>query len=297
MNRNSKALGIVLLCVGLGAAIASGAGIFLRGEPVTREAVSIRGERYEYRDSGVYRYTAERVIAEGIGWDLVTLGLAVPAFFLILARFWILTGKNRLDIRIHLILLGSLFYFLYQYLEYAMFWALGPLFPLHVFLFSASLFTIIALLKKVQIDQLPAQFDSSFPFKGIAFLSGFVGGVLILMWVPFVMEALQGKTEGKLYGSTTLVVQALDLGLIVPLVLWTTYATWKKQAVGYLLSFIVGVKGVLMGAALCAMLLNVWGTTGKIEVVPLVLFGAVMLVSGYLLVRIYRSYRLSPGLE
>lgn len=297
MKQAGKTLPILLFCIGLGVAIASGAGIFLRGEPVTREAVSIRGERYEYRDSGVYQYTSDRVVAEGIGWDLVTLGLAVPTFFLVLARFLGLSRSNEDDGRVRLLLLGILFYFLYQYLEYAMYWALGPLFPLHVFLFSASLFAILALLSKISIEMLPARFDQSFPSRGIAILSGFVAVVLLLMWVPFVIEAIQGKIEGKLYGSTTLVVQALDLGLIVPLVLWTTYATWKKQAVGYLLSFIVGVKGVLMGAALCAMLLNVWGTTGKLEVVPLVLFGAVMLVSGYLLVRIYRSYRLSPGLE
>jgi len=172
-----------------------------------------------------------------------------------------------------------------------MYWAFGPLFPLHVFLFSASLSGIFALLKDVEIEQLPAQFDMSFPSKGIAVLSGFVGVVLLLMWVPFVAEALQGKIEGKLYGSTTLVVQAMDLGLVVPLAFWTAFSTWKKQPVGYLLSFVVGVKGILMGAALCAMLLNVWSTMGKLEAVPLALFGGVTLASAYLLLRIFRSYR------
>jgi len=290
-KENGAALSIFLLCIGIGVVVASGAGVFFRGEPVTKPAVSIRGERYEYRDSGVYRYTAERVVAEGVGWDIVTLGLAVPAFFLTVIQFLSLLRKNKPNLHVRLLLGGILFYFLYQYLEYAMYWALGPLFPLHVFLFSASLFGILALLKDIRIDELPAQFDMSFPCNGIAFLSGFVGVVLLLMWVPFVAEALQGKIEGKLYGSTTLVVQAMDLGLVVPLAFWTAVSTWKRQAVGYLLSFVVGVKGVLMGAALCAMLLNVWSTTAKLEVVPLVLFGGVMLASAYLILRIYRSYR------
>lgn len=290
-KENGAALSIFLLCIGIGVGVASGAGVFFRGEPVTKPAVSIRGERYEYRDSGVYRYTAERVVAEGVGWDIVTIGLAVPAFFLTVIRFLNLLRKNKPNLHVRLLLAGFLFYFLYQYLEYAMYWALGPLFPLHVFLFSASLFGIFALLKDVEIEQLPAQFDMSFPCKGIAFLSGFVGMVLLLMWVPFVAEALQGKIEGKLYGSTTLVVQAMDLGLVVPLAFWTSVSTWKQQAVGYLLSFVVGVKGVLMGAALCAMLLNVWSTTAKLEAVPLALFGGVMLASAYLILRIYRSYR------
>lgn len=292
-NRKQKptALLILLLSIGIGVAVASGAGVFFRGEPVTKPAVSIRGERYEYRDSGVYRYTAERVVAEGVGWDIVTLGLAGPAFFLTVIRFLSLLRKNKPNLHLRLLLGGILFYFLYQYLEYAMYWAFGPLFPLHVFLFSASLSGIFALLKDVEIEQLPAQFDMSFPSKGIAVLSGFVGVVLLLMWVPFVAEALQGKIEGKLYGSTTLVVQAMDLGLVVPLAFWTAFSTWKKQPVGYLLSFVVGVKGILMGAALCAMLLNVWSTMGKLEAVPLALFGGVTLASAYLLLRIFRSYR------
>ena len=295
MKKERRILSILLLSIGIGAALAAGAGVFFRGEPITRPFVSVRGESYEYRSSGVYRFTAERVVAEGIGWDLVTLGLAVPAFFLVFARFQSLSKRQKPDFVVRLLLAGILFYFLYQYLEYAMYWALGPLFPLHVFLFSASLFTIYPLLKGVALHTLPTQFDRSFPLKGITFLSAFVGAVLLLMWVPFVAEALRGRIEGKLYGSTTLVVQALDLGLIVPLAFWTAFSTWKGKDVGYLLSFVVGVKGVLMGAALCAMLLSVWITAGKLEVVPLVLFGGVALISTYLLLRIYRSYRPHSG--
>ncbi|MCX7788450.1 MAG: hypothetical protein N2442_12235 [Spirochaetes bacterium] len=290
MNPSSKSLSILLLFIGIGAGIAAGAGVFLRGEPITRPFTSPRGEVYEYRDSGVYRFTAERVVAEGVGWDMVTLGLAVPFFFLTWGRVQILERRRATDIRIRFLLVGILCYFFYQYLEYAMYWALGPLFLLHVFLFSASAIGIIALLRDIKVEQLPEAFHASFPLKGIAILSGFVGIVLLLMWIPFVLEALQGKIEGKLYGSTTLVVQALDLGFIVPLAFWTAFSTWKKRAVGYLLSFVVIIKGVLMGAALCAMLVNVWISTAKLEAVPLMLFGAIMLVSAYLLWRIFRSY-------
>ncbi len=294
LNQSSRALSIFLLCIGIGAGIAAGAGVFFRGEPITRPFVSVRGEAYEYRDSGVYRYTAERVVAEGVGWDVVTLGLAVPAFFIVWGRFQAFRRKQEVDLRIQVLLAGILCYFLYQYLEYAMYWPLGPLFPLHVFLFSASLAGIIGLLKDIRLEQLPEVFADTFPLKGITFLSVFVGLVLLLMWVPFVMEALQGKIEGKLYGSTTLVIQALDLGLIVPLAFWTAFSTWRRKAVGYLLSFVLGVKGVLMGAALCAMIVNVWITTDKLEAIPLVLFGIVMVESAYLIWRMFRSYSAVP---
>ena len=120
-KQKGSTLSILLVSIGIGVLVASGAGVFFRGEPVTKAAVSIRGERYEYRDSGVYRYTAERVIAEGVGWDLVTLGLAAPAFFLTWVRFRSLFRKNNPPIHLRLLLAGILFYFLYQYLEYAMF--------------------------------------------------------------------------------------------------------------------------------------------------------------------------------
>ena len=56
----------------------------------TAQAVSVRGERFAYATSGVYRYNAQRIVAEGIGWDVVTLFGAVPAM---LVSAWFVQGS------------------------------------------------------------------------------------------------------------------------------------------------------------------------------------------------------------
>jgi hypothetical protein len=91
------------------------------------------------------------------------------------------------------------------------------------------------------------------------------------------------------------VVQALDLGLIVPLALFTGVAAWRGSAVGYLLGSIVAVKAVAMAAAICAMLLSAWAYEGKLEVAPLAIFAAVAGVSGWLGIHMYRSVLPGPS--
>ncbi|MFQ3620808.1 MAG: hypothetical protein SNJ78_07670 [Spirochaetales bacterium] len=276
---------IVLFSIGLAAFLASGIGFLFRGERITVPAVSIRGESYEYRDTGIYRYSAERVVQEGIGWDAVTFFLVVPAYW------GVLFLSRRLEVRETLFLIGFLSYFVYQYLEYTMFWALGPLFPLHLVLFSSSMAGILILLSRIRIKELPGYFSDRFPLKGVGWISAFMGVVLLGMWVPFVYRALQGDIAGKLYGSTTLVVQALDLGLIVPLAFWTAFACKQKKSVAYLLSTIMVVKLITMGSALCAMILNVWREGGRFEGVPLGIFGSGVLYGLWLINKIYRSYQ------
>lgn len=120
---------VVALLAGTAAAI----GITQRGSGATAEATSILGERYSYAIDGVYAHNAVRVVAEGVGWDAVTLFLAVPA--LLVAAVFVARGS----LRARLAALGLFGYLAYQYLMYAMFWAVGPLFPLFVVLYPAAL--------------------------------------------------------------------------------------------------------------------------------------------------------------
>lgn len=80
MTGNTR-VGIIALClvIALLTGVASGAGLFLRGDGSFKPVVSVRGEHYEMATTGVYAYNAVRVVAEGIGWDIFTLLFAVPA--------------------------------------------------------------------------------------------------------------------------------------------------------------------------------------------------------------------------
>ena len=284
MTRSNE-IGIVGLCLAIAllTAGASAAGLFLRGDGAFEPVTSVRGEEYEMATTGVYAYNAERIVAEGVGWDIFTLIFAVPALLAALPSLL----KGSLGGR--LFVLGILAYLFYQYLMYAVAWAFGPLFLLFIAIFGLSLAAIAWIVSTIPLSRLAELFTDSFPKRGVAVLCFLLAALLLFMWLARILSALGGQIDGVLQGQTTLVVQALDLGLIVPLALFTGVAAWRGSAVGYLLSSVVVIKAVAMAAAICAMLLSAWAYEGRLEAVPLAVFAAVAGVAVWLALRMYRS--------
>jgi hypothetical protein len=282
-NRHAKGLAALCIAVAVLAGAAAAAGVFLRGDGSSAPAVSVRGERYDYAASGVYKFNSLRIVAEGLAWDAVTLVLAVPALLAFVPSLAAGSLRGRL------FALGLLFYFFYQYLEYAVFWALGPLFPLHVAVYAASLAGIVWIVSSIDVKKLPEHFPEGFPRRGTAVLCFAVSAVLVGMWVPLVAEAIGGGVDGALHGATTLVVQALDLGLVVPLAVFTGTAALKKLPAGYLLAPVMAVKAAAMGSALCAMIVNVRFVTGRLDAAPLVFFGLAAAGGAWLGLRMHGS--------
>jgi hypothetical protein len=288
MTKQNGTAAALCLAVALMAGAASAAGVFLRGDGTTAWATSVRGERYEYAATGVYAYNSVRIVAEGIGWDYATLFLAVPA--MVAASAAVARGS----LRGTLLALGLLAYFFYQYLEYATFWALGPLFPLFIAVFAASLGGIVLLASKLDLSVLGARVRSGrrgFPFRGMAILCLAMSAVLLLMWIPRIAAALSGQVQGILLGTATLVVQAYDLGLVVPLLLVTAAAALGKKPVAYILCPVVAVKAVAMGSAILAMLLSAWHVEGRLEAAPFAVFLAATVAALFLGIRMFASVR------
>ena len=237
---------------------------------------------------GIYRYNAQRLVAEGVGWDLVTLFAAVPALLLAVP------GLARGRLRWKLFALGILAYLFYQYLMYAVTWAFGPLFLLFVGIYAGSLAAIVWLLSTIRVKELPDRFSERFPGVGMGIFGLGIALVLTTMWLGRVIPAMTGDIRGVLMGQTTLVVQALDLGFIVPLAMFTGIMAWRRRPLGYLLASALVVKGAAMAAAISAMLLVAWSVEGSLEVAPLGLFVAVLAAAVWLGVRMYRSVRPAP---
>lgn len=288
MNQESKNKGIVVLCamIALLAAVASAAGVFLRGDGATASTTSILGEHYEYATSGVYRYNPERMVAEGVGWDLVTLFVVVPAMLLLLPLL------RRGSLRGRLAAIGLLGYFFYQYLMYALMWAFGPLFVLFVVLYSASLWAGAWVVSTIPLAHLKERFSERFPHQGMAILSIGFAVLLLLMWSARIASGLSGDLAGAmLLGQPTMIVQALDLGLLVPLSVLTAVMLWQRRPVGYLLSTALAVKATVMALAISAMLLVAWRVEGELEVAPLLIFALATLASLWLGIRMFRSIK------
>jgi hypothetical protein len=284
MSRNRRTE-LVALClvVAILAGAAAAIGVFFRGDGSVETVVSPRGELYWMIVSGVYRYNAQRVVAEGIGWDVFTLFAAVPA--LLLCQIWLARGT----LRARLFALGVLAYLFYQYLMYSVAWAFGPLFLLFVIIFALSLVTIVRIVSTINMEDLDSRTGGRFPALGMGIFSLAMAALLIIMWLARIAAAMRGKIDGVLLGQTTLVVQALDLGLVVPLAIFTGVTALRRRRIGYLLSSVVVIKGVAMAAAICAMLIAAWIVEGTADVVPFLLFAAAAAVALWLAFRIYRS--------
>jgi hypothetical protein len=136
----------------------------------------------------------------------------------------------------------------------------------------------------------------------MAILAFVLAALLVVMWLGRIVPALGGQIQGVLLGQTTLVVQALDLGIIVPLAVFTGVTAWRGTAVGYLLASTVVVKAFAMACAICAMLLVAWIYEGRLEVPPLLIFASAAGISAWLGARMFRSLeapssaRPEPGL-
>jgi hypothetical protein len=261
--------------------------VFFRGDGSVETVISPRGESYQMVVTGVYRYNAQRIVAEGIGWDVFTLFAAVPA--LLLCLIWLSRGPTRGTLRARLFALGVLSYLFYQYLMYSVAWAFGPLFLLFVVIFAISLVAIVRIVATIDMDELGSCTGTRFPALGMGIFSLAIAALLVVMWLARIVAAMNGKLDGILLGQTTLVVQALDLGLVVPLAIFTGVTALRRRRIGYLLSSVVVIKGVAMAAAICAMLIAAWIVEGTLEIVPFVIFAAATTVALWLAFRIYRS--------
>jgi hypothetical protein len=123
------------------------------------------------------------------------------------------------------------------------------------------------------------------------FMAVLLGG----MWLPLLVQSFGAVVVPQLNGATTLVVQAFDLGFLVPLGLFTAVTVHRRLAVGYVLSAIVVVKGMAMGAGIASMLIVEWSATGVWQLPPIVIFASISAVCGYLAWRVYGS--ISPTTE
>jgi hypothetical protein len=272
--------GVVAVLVALTAA----AGVFLRGSGASAPTVSLRGEAFQYATDGVYRFNAERTVAEGVGWDIFTLTFAVPG--LLLSLPWLARGS----MRARLFALGLLAYFFYQYLMYAVTWAFGPLFLPFVADYALSLIAVVWIVSTIELRSLAEHATERFPRRSMAILCFVLALALVGMWLRRIAAGLSGDLGGAmLLGQTTMVVQALDLGLIVPLAAFTGVTAWRGQPIGYLLSSVVVVKAVAMTSAICAMLLSAWAVEGHLALGGFTFFAAAALASCWLGIRMYRS--------
>lgn len=255
------------------------------GEPYP--ITSFRGEEVMINGHGLYYYDTVSSAAQMQGNDLIALILGLPLLVISTAMAF------RGSLRGRLLLTGTMGFFLYTYLSMSMLTAYNMLFLVYVVLFTMSLYAFILCMLSFDLEDLPRHFSDTLPRGWIAGVLFAVGGFLFLAWFGRVMpEILNPQIPAALENTTTRVIQALDLALIVPLAVLAGILLLKRSAWGYLLGSVAVLKGLTMALAVSTMAVNMAlkGVADSMAImVPFLVLTAMNMVVAIVLLRNIRE--------
>jgi len=260
---------VAVLCavIAVGAAVAAGYGLFANSGIGEYSYTSVRGEHVQIYGRGLYSDDSVSMAAQARAQDGVTLFMGIP--LLIISLF--LTAKGQ--IRGRLLLTGTLGYFLYTYASYCFLAMYNSMFLLYIVLFSVSFFAFFLTLSSFDKKLLPHYFKDSFPVKSIGIFLWILGFMIAMLWLGKIGNPLlQGQLPEGLEHYSTLTIQALDLGIIVPLSIVSGYMVIRRQPFGYLLAAVLILRGVTMLTAISAMLGAMMYAGVRVQPVELVSF-------------------------
>ncbi len=280
--KHQSALQWLILAIGLLALFAASMGIFYPRPGQPYEVTNHRGETVMINGRGLYRYDTVSSAAQQQGNDVITLTVGLP--LLALSTWFAFRGS----LRARLLLTGTLGFFLYTYTSMAMLTSYNALFLVYVALFSLSLYAFVLSMLSFDLEALPDRFSERMPRRWIAGLLAIVGGFLLLAWLGRILPPLLRGGTPVLENTTTLVIQAMDLGLIAPLAILAAVLLLRRSAWGYLLASVALLKGVTLGLGVSAMAINMTlrGVPDSLGVmVPFLVITLLNLVMAVLLLR------------
>ncbi len=268
------------------AAVASGIGALWQGTGQPVPFTTSRGETVLLQGHGLYRYDSVAGAAQTIAQDTITLLVGLPLLVcaMLLCRRGLLRGK--------LLLTGALGYFLYTFMSMAFGVAYNSLFLVYVVLFTSSLVAFILSLSSIDIANLPAHFSPALPRRGLAFFSFLTGGFLLTSWLGRIVTGLVNNVPPfGLESYSTLFVQVMDLGLIVPLAFVSGILLWQGRRWGYVLTCISLILGFAMLVAVSAMAIGQVMAGVPINMGELIMFPTLTLIAVVMNVLLVKNVR------
>ena len=266
--------------IGVLAFIAAGIGLFDTTPGESYAYTNHRGETVQINGHGLYSYDSLSSAAQMQANDLINLLVGLP--LLILSTYWAFRGS----LKGQLLLTGTLGFYLYTYMSMSMLTAYNHLFLVYVVLFALSLYAFLVAMFSFDLAALPQHFSTRLPHKAIAVLLFFVAGFLALAWIGRIVSEMQAGQVAILENTTTRVIQAMDLVLIVIPALLAGILLLRHQPFGYLLTSVLVMKFITMGLAVSTMGINmalVGVPDSLVILVPFLLITALNLIGAWVL--------------
>jgi len=248
--KNQSSLKLLISLIVLLSLIAAATGLFYRQPGSPYSYTNHRGETVTINNQGLYFFDTVSSAAQMQGNDLITLAVGIP----LLSISSIASFKGSLKWRF--LLAGTLGFFLYTYISMATLASFNFLFLVYVAIFSLSLFSFILVFMSFDVHTLPSHFLPSLPRVWMSALMFLVAGFIALAWLQRIISPLINQKTPMLENTTTLVIQFMDLGLIVPLAFISGIKLLQKNGWGYLLTAVTLTKGITLGLGVSAMAIN-----------------------------------------
>lgn len=252
--------------------IAAFAGV-IPGEGQPYSLTNFRGEEVTINARGLYYWDTVSSTAQMQANDLVTLLLGLP---LLAICFWLTLHGS---LRGRLLLTGTLGFILYTYITMCFGAAYNQLFLVYVALFSLSLFAFILIMMSFDLTILPDHFSEKLPRGWIAGLLFFAAAFLSLAWLGRIAATFAPDSIPTLDNTTSMFIQVMDLGVIVPLCGLSGILLLRRSAWGYLLASVSLMKFLTMGIAVSVMSLNMRRVGVPISMVEAMMFPAITLAN------------------
>ena len=260
-----KALSVV---ISLFAFLATTTGIFYQVGSGEYGYKSIRGRDVTIYGKGLYKDMSSEVAVQGIAQDYVTLVAAIPV--LLLSLLMVRAGS----IKGRWLLAGTLGYFLVTYLFYTAMGMYNALFLVYVVLIGSAFYAFMLAIMSFDVNTIKEKFNESAPVKSTGSILIFIAIAIALLWLSIVVPPLVDGTVVPLQVEhyTTLIVQGLDLGILLPAAIISAILWMKKKRYGYLFAPIYFVFLSILMTALTAkvvgMLLAGFNVIPVIYIIP-----------------------------
>ena len=246
---------------------------------------TFRGEEVMINARGLYYWDTVSMAAQMQANDLVALVIGLP---LLALSFW-LTLRGSLRGRI--MLAGTLGFILYTYITMTFGTHYNALFLVYVALFSLSLFAFVLTMMSFDLEMLPKKFSENMPRGWIAGLLFFTAAFLTLAWLGRIAATFNPDAVLPLENTTSMFIQAMDLGIIVPVCVLSGILLLRRQPWGYLLASVGLLKFLTLGIAVSLMGLNMARVGVPISLVELIIFPGMAIAGIVMTIILLRSIK------
>lgn len=258
-----------------------------KGEIANKSVISAFGENINLYGKGIYARNSFSMAIQAIAQDIVTLIFAETGMIVSL----VLIHKKKI---VGQFLLTGLFgYLLYTYMSYAFLMYYNELFLMYVLNMILSFYgfgtCIITLNKSPLVEKLQQKMNT----KILQIFLIAAGVAVLFMWLGRILPTLgTDAAPTGLEHYSTLVIQALDLGFVVPACFVISYLLKTKSRLGYILAPVLVIKEVTLVIAVLTMAFCMKFSGVEVATVEFIVFGSICVFLLYYLYRIIRKINL-----